>query len=124
MSSERICADYLEDILDALSKVTKFIEGMTFDQFSTDDKTAFAVIRALEIIGEATKHIPEQVRESYPKLPWRGTSASAPAPARPTKPWAAKEHRRSSRKASSTVISAWRKRSSSSGALTWAWVFA
>ncbi len=71
MSSERICADYLEDILDALSKVTKFIEGMTFDQFSTDDKTAFAVIRALEIIGEATKHIPEQVRESYPKLPWR-----------------------------------------------------
>ena len=71
MNSERICTDYLEDILDAIAKVAKFINVMTFDQFSADDKTVFAVIRALEIIGEATKHIPEQVRESYPKLPWR-----------------------------------------------------
>ena len=71
MNSERICIDYLEDILDALIKVKKFIEGMTCDQFSVDDKTIFAVIRGLEIIGEATKHIPEQVRESYPELPWR-----------------------------------------------------
>ena len=71
MNSERIYADYLEDILDAITKVAKFIKGMTFDQFSADDKTAFAVIRALEIIGEAAKHIPEQVRNSYPKLPWR-----------------------------------------------------
>ena len=71
MNSERIYADYLEDILDAITKVAKFIEGMTFDQFSADDKTTFAVIRALEIIGEATKQIPEQVRNSYSKLPWR-----------------------------------------------------
>ena len=61
----------MEDILDAITKVAKFIEGMTFDQFSADDKTTFAVIRALEIIGKATKQIPEQVRNSYPKLPWR-----------------------------------------------------
>ena len=71
MNSERIYADYLEDILDAITKVAKFIKGMTFDQFSADDKTTFAVIRALEIIGEATKQIPEQVRNSYPKLPGR-----------------------------------------------------
>jgi uncharacterized protein with HEPN domain len=38
---------------------------------STDDKTAFAVVRALEIIGETTKKIPEAVREIYPDLPWR-----------------------------------------------------
>ena len=42
-----------------------------FDQFSRDDKTAYAVIRALEIIGEATKHIPEQVRKSNPDISWR-----------------------------------------------------
>jgi uncharacterized protein with HEPN domain len=71
MNLERVYADYLEDILDAIQKVAKFIEGMTFDQFAADDKTAFAVIRALEIIGEATKHIPEEVRRNYPRLPWR-----------------------------------------------------
>lgn len=71
MSSDREYADYLEDILDAISKIANFIEGMTFDQFSRDDKTAYAVIRALEIIGEATKHIPEQVRKSNPDISWR-----------------------------------------------------
>ncbi len=71
MISEREYPDYLEDILDAISKIAKFIEGMTSDQFAKDDKTTYAVIRALEIIGEATKHIPEHVRKNYPKVSWR-----------------------------------------------------
>ena len=71
MRSEHLYADYLEDILDAIAKVENFIKGTTFDKFAADDKTAFAVIRALEIIGEATKHIPKRVRKSYPKVPWR-----------------------------------------------------
>jgi uncharacterized protein with HEPN domain len=71
VKAERVYADYLEDILDAVVKVGQFIEGMAFDQFAEDDKTVFAVIRALEIIGEATKHIPEFVRASYPEVPWR-----------------------------------------------------
>ncbi len=70
MKSKRIYTDYLEDILDAIAKVKEFIEGMTFDQFAKDDKTIFAVIRALEIIGEATKHIPTDDRVRYPKVPW------------------------------------------------------
>ena len=44
---------------------------MTFDQFAEDDKTTYAVIRALEIMGEATKHIPENVRKKHPKVSWR-----------------------------------------------------
>ncbi len=71
MKSTHEYQDYLEDILDAIFKVSKFIEGMTSDKFAADDKTTFAVIRALEIIGEATKHIPEYVKENYPKIPWR-----------------------------------------------------
>jgi len=71
MSAERIYADYVEDILDAMEKVAQFIEGMTFDQFAEDDKTVFAVIRALEIIGEATKHVPQPVRASYREVPWQ-----------------------------------------------------
>lgn len=51
-------ADYLNDILDAIEKISNFTEGMDYTTFESDEKTIFAVIRALEIVGEATKHIP------------------------------------------------------------------
>ena len=47
------------------------LTGMTFDDFIGDKKTAYAVIRAIEIIGEAVKHIPTDVRDIYPNVPWR-----------------------------------------------------
>lgn len=62
---------YVEDIIDAMDKAVKFIEGMEFEDFLNDDKTVFAVIRALEIIGEAVKKIPEEIRKEYPEIPWR-----------------------------------------------------
>jgi uncharacterized protein with HEPN domain len=71
MSSTRPYLDYLEDILDAIEKATAFIQGMTYEQFAQDAKTVFAVIRALEIVGEATKRIPQSVKNSYPEVPWR-----------------------------------------------------
>lgn len=63
--------DYLNDILDAISKIEAFTKDMTFEGFKEDDKTVFAVIRAMEIIGEATKHIPEDVRKKHPQVPWK-----------------------------------------------------
>ena len=68
---EREIGDYLEDILDSMEKTQKFIENMSYNQFSQDDKSIFAVIRALEIIGEATKNIPDNVRRINPDIPWR-----------------------------------------------------
>lgn len=45
--------------------------GLDFESFAKDDKTIFAVIRALEIIGEASRKIPKAVRSRYPDVPWK-----------------------------------------------------
>lgn len=71
MSAGRTHIDYLADILDAIRKVIQFIQGTTLEEFKKDDKTVFAVIRGLEIIGEATKRIPTSVRDLHPEIPWR-----------------------------------------------------
>ena len=62
---------FIKDILDAIEKIEEFVAGMDFEEFRDDDKTVSAVVRKLEIIGEATKNIPDEVRQRYPKLPWR-----------------------------------------------------
>jgi uncharacterized protein with HEPN domain len=71
MKAGRTHIDYLEDILDAIDKIKEFIRGMDEKEFCRDVKTAFAVLRALEIIGKAIKRIPEAVRQAHPELPWR-----------------------------------------------------
>jgi uncharacterized protein with HEPN domain len=62
---------YLRDIFAAMVAIQEFIEEMDFETFVEDDKTASAVIRKLEIIGEATKNVPEEIRREYPQVPWR-----------------------------------------------------
>jgi uncharacterized protein with HEPN domain len=68
---ERDVGDYLQGTLDTIESCEHFIEGTDFDQFVSHEKTVFAVNHALEIIGEAAKHIPEEVRKEYPFVPWR-----------------------------------------------------
>ena len=62
---------YLKDILSAMDSIEAFVEGMSFEEFRADDKTASAVIRKFEIIGEATKNIPDEIRQQYPTVPWK-----------------------------------------------------
>ncbi len=62
---------YVKDILDAIYAIENFVEGMDFEDFVEDDKTSSAVIRKFEIIGEAAKNIPEEIRNRYPDLPWK-----------------------------------------------------
>jgi uncharacterized protein with HEPN domain len=71
MKRRREYVDYLEDIQNAIEKAEQFTEGMDFERFSSDYKTIYAVIRTLEIIGEASKKIPETVKGQNPGLPWR-----------------------------------------------------
>lgn len=66
---KRVVKDYANDIVDSMNKAMKFIEGMSYEQFTRDDKTVLAVVRALEIIGEAVKKIPEEIRVKYPEIP-------------------------------------------------------
>jgi uncharacterized protein with HEPN domain len=63
--------DFLIDILDSIES---FIEGFEFEDFSIDDKTIYAVILALEIIGEATKGLPDSLKMKHPEIPWREMS--------------------------------------------------
>ncbi|WP_373500743.1 DUF86 domain-containing protein [Desulfococcus sp.] len=71
MKKHRLIQDYLQDILDAMDKAAAFIGSMDFQAFSEDDKTLFAVIRSLEIIGEAAKKIPVPLRRRYGSIPWK-----------------------------------------------------
>ncbi len=66
--------DYLSDIIDAIEKSESFVKGMSFETFEKDAKTSFAVIRAFEIIGEAVKKIPSQVRTQNKNIPWKEMS--------------------------------------------------
>jgi len=63
--------DYLRDIFDSILDVEAFTESMAFEDFAKDRKTINAVIRSLEVIGEAAKKIPKPVRDRYPSVPWK-----------------------------------------------------
>jgi uncharacterized protein with HEPN domain len=62
---------YIDDILEAVEKIEKYVMGLTFNQFAQNSMIIDAVIRNFEIIGEATKNIPEEVRKKYPDIPWK-----------------------------------------------------
>ena len=62
---------YLKDILTAIDRIEVFVENMDLETFKADDKTTSAVIRKLEIIGEAVKGIPDEIRQSHPQVPWK-----------------------------------------------------
>lgn len=62
---------YLKDIVKAIELIGGFVEGMDFSAFSKDEKTKSAVVRQLEVIGEASKKVPEAIRHEYPDVPWK-----------------------------------------------------
>ena len=71
MKENREFLDYLVDIQEASQNISRFISGMTWDEFSQDQKTIYAVVRAFEIIGEAAKKVPLSVRKRHSKVPWK-----------------------------------------------------
>lgn len=62
---------YLKDILNTIKSIERFVEGMDLERFKNDDMRSSAVIRKFEIIGEATKQIPEEIKQKHQSVPWK-----------------------------------------------------
>ncbi len=71
MSDERNYKMFLKDMLDSMENIDDYLEGLDYEDFIEDQKTIDAVVRNIEIIGEATKQIPEHIQKEYPKIPWK-----------------------------------------------------
>lgn len=70
--SERGDRDLLSDILEAMRRIRAYTAAMSYKDFLADTRTQDAVIRNLEIAGEATKRLSEGVRQKHPAVPWKG----------------------------------------------------
>jgi uncharacterized protein with HEPN domain len=62
---------FLDDILESIELLEKYTKDLSLEIFYEDSQIQDAIIRRIEIIGEAAKHFPESVRERHPKIPWR-----------------------------------------------------
>ncbi|MCS7287660.1 MAG: DUF86 domain-containing protein [Roseiflexus sp.] len=69
--SERPWKQFLMDMLDSVHKATTYIAGQSYSDFLADTKTQDAVVRNLEILGEAARRIPLHIQQSRPEIPWR-----------------------------------------------------
>lgn len=63
--------DYLSDIREAIQRIAVYTAGLDYEQFMQDSKTQDAVVRNLEIIGEATKNLSSRLRRVYAQIPWK-----------------------------------------------------
>ena len=66
----RELGDVVAQMLDAIERCERFIDGMSYDEFRNDDRTHFAVIRSLEIVSEASRDIPKSVKSKHNGIPW------------------------------------------------------
>ncbi len=70
MSKRDLCL-FLGDMLEAINRIEEYTEGYEFEDFVRGRKTVDAVLRNLEIIGEAAKYVPEEIKNKYADVPWR-----------------------------------------------------
>ena len=69
--SERADVEFLADSKEAIVRVTSYMENLSYDQFLADKKTQDAVVRNLEIIGEAAKNISKELKTKHSQIPWK-----------------------------------------------------
>lgn len=69
--SDRDYRLFVKDILDSITKIQKYLEGVSYDRFVEDEKTIDAVVRNFEIIGEAANNLPQDIKNKCSDIPWR-----------------------------------------------------
>ncbi|RMG60708.1 MAG: DUF86 domain-containing protein [Calditrichaeota bacterium] len=69
--SKRDARLFIEDMLESIAKIERYTAGLSYEQIVSDERTIDAVVRNLEIIGEAARQIPETLRKRYTDVPWR-----------------------------------------------------
>lgn len=62
---------FVQDMLESIAKIEQWTKFLSLESFKRDPLVVDAVVRNLEVIGEASKHIPEELRSQYPSIPWR-----------------------------------------------------
>lgn len=70
MRRKRTHIDYLLDILDNAEKAERFVAGITQEEFEANDEKVYAVVHALQTIGEAARHLPKALRHRYAEINW------------------------------------------------------
>ncbi len=61
---------YLEDMQQALERITRYLQRQTFDTFEQNELLVDGIVRNLELLGEAAKHVPQDIRSNHPSVPW------------------------------------------------------
>ena len=69
--TQRCPEDFLQDMVNYAEDATNFVVDMDFATFEQDKRTSYVVVRAVEVIGEAAKNIPQPLKDQYPHVPWR-----------------------------------------------------
>ena len=62
---------FIEHILESIARIEEYTKEITKDEFLSSEKTQDAVIRRIEVIGEAIKNISDEIKQKYPNVPWR-----------------------------------------------------
>jgi len=70
VTAPRDYRDFLQDLVEACRSIIDFVQGMTLDSCLADKKTRFAVVRGFEIMGEAVRHLPDDIRKANADIPW------------------------------------------------------
>lgn len=74
--SERNDIDLIRDIAESVARISLYTLNMEYEEFRKDKKTQDAVIRNIEIMGEATKKLSEDMRKDYPNIPWKNIAGT------------------------------------------------